>query len=695
MPDRHTYVRTVLFVGLLLCAYATPVVAQQWLDKSNDGKTNQSIFRQLDSWPDPNEYRNAAGFPGKNYWQQQVDYVIETSLDTTTHRVTGTERITYHNNSPDRLRFLWLQLDQNVRSLDHSRSYQTQGALPQQINPQSLQFLGIDKFDGGFELARVQIDDPDGTLMDAQYTINNTVMKVKLPEPLEPGAQTHLEIDWAFNVHPNGLRGGREMMKDGWVYEMAQWFPRMSVYDDVNGWQTDQFFGQGEFYLQFGNYDVKITVPSDQIVEATGVLQNPQDVLTQTQQDRLAQAYQSEEPMFIIRPEEVMTPETRPKQGGTLTWHYKAENVRDFAWISSKTYVWDAAGYTYNPGGEPIAMHSFYSRDGMPLWDKVSTKAIRQTLETYGEMAFPYPYPKAVNVLGPAFGMEYPMMSFCGSRPQPDGTVPPIVESILVLVTIHEVGHNWFPMIVATDERKWAWMDEGINTYLEHYAKLAWDEEFPIGMSYASNIVEYMQDPDQVPIMTESDLIHRQYGNNAYSKPGTGLVMLREHVVGPEAFDEAFRDFAQQWAFKHPQPADFFRSLEEGAGENLAWFWRGWFYTTHANDQSITNVTMQETQELLGTSNQGQHYYRVQVNNDGGMVMPLDLKVTYEDATTERFILPADVWRNNELTFTKGFFSDKKVVKVELDPEEKFADIDREDNVWEAPTSPESEETNQ
>ncbi|HMB93766.1 MAG TPA: M1 family metallopeptidase [Rhodothermales bacterium] len=460
----------MLTLGVWVLALAAPsTLAQQWRNTDDDTDTDRSAFRPLEDWPDPNDQRNAAGSPGPAYWQQQVDYVIETALDTTNHAVSGSERIIYHNNSPDELRYFWVQLDQNVRSLEHSRSYRMQDALPEEISPRFRQFVGAGNFDGGYTISRVQLVE-DGDLVDADYRINDTVMKINLPEPLQPGDQREVEIDWSFPVPDNG-RGAKELVTDGWLYEIAQWFPRMSVYDDVNGWQTDQFLGRGEFYLNFGNYDVKITVPANHIVNATGVLQNPDEVLTETQQKRIEQALQSEEPTFIIRPDEVMTSGSRPKQSGTLTWHFKAENVRDFAWVSSKTYVWDAAGFKYRPNEEPIHVYSYYPRDAMPLWDKVSTRATVQTLKTYGRMAFEYPYPKVTNVHGPVFGMEYPMIAFCGARPQPDGTYSDGLERALIGVTIHEVGHNWFPMIVASDERKWTWMDEGLNSFLQYYSE--------------------------------------------------------------------------------------------------------------------------------------------------------------------------------------------------------------------------------
>lgn len=689
--SRGTLGAVAALTGVLLLR---PVAAQgqSWLH--DDGsRTNRSMFRPVDEWPDPNAYRNAAGAPGYAYWQQRADYVIEATLDTAAHALTGTERITYHNYSPDRLGFLWLQLDQNVRSLEHSRSYQLQSALPDEVSPAFRRFVGLEPFDGGYTISRVQIV-TDAGLVDADHRINNTIMRVDLVEPLESGETVSFEVDWSFPVPDRG-RGGKELVGDGWIYEMAQWFPRMSVYDDVNGWQTEQFLGRGEFYLNFGDYDVRVTVPRDHIVDATGVLQNPDEVLTPTQRARLEEAYTSEEPRFIVTADEVGDPSARPSGGGMLTWHYRAENVRDFAFVSSRAFVWDAAGYSYPGDDRVIHVHSLYPKEAMPLWDKVSTRATIQTLKTYGRMAFEYPYPKAVNVNGPQGGMEYPMVAFCGARPQPDGTYSEGTERALIGVTIHEVGHNWFPMIVASDERKWTWMDEGLNTFLQYYGERdyaqtycggVWSQtedcSYPSRRGPAPNIVDYMADPDQVPIMTESDLIHKDFGNNGYAKPATGLVMLREHVLGDDAFDDAFGDYSKNWMFKHPQPADFFRSMDEGAGENLAWFWRGWFYTTHANDQAVTAVTVQDAEAMLGDTEQGRYYYRVTVDNVGGLVMPLEIEATFEDGTTLRFDLPVDVWRNDEKSFTKGFFTDQEIVRVVIDPDEAFADIDRGNNVW-------------
>ncbi|NNF04009.1 MAG: M1 family metallopeptidase [Rhodothermales bacterium] len=685
--------------ALLFFLLAGPVLGQNWRNVDGDVRSgNHSMFRPIDSWPDPTTVRGASGAPGVEYWQQRADYVIETRLDTVSHSVSGSETITYHNNSPDVLTFVWVQLDQNVRSIENSRSYQMAGALPENISPRFRQFLNVESFDGGYDLTRVQVMDGNGHMIDADHVVRNTIMRIDLPEPLVPGGKVSLGIDWSYRIPDDG-RGAKELVSDGWLYEIAQWFPRMSVYDDVNGWQTEQFLGRGEFYLNFGSYDVKITVPWNHIVEATGELQNPEDVLTREQIRRLKRAYTSEEPAFIISPDEVLTRSSRPVTSGDLTWHFKAEDVRDFAWVSSKTYVWDAAGFSYDDESETIKVHSFYPKDAMPLWDKVSTRATVVTLESYGDMSMRYPYPKASNVHGPVFGMEYPMIAFCGARPAPDGTYSDALERALIGVTIHEVGHNWVPMIIASDERKWTWMDEGMNTFLQYYAEQRYarkfngtdvwtqtdDGTYPSRRGPATNIVEYMKTDEQVPIMTESDLIQANFGNNGYAKPATGLVMLREQVLGPDVFDDAFREYSRRWAFKHPQPADFFRSLEETAGENLNWFWRGWFYTTYANDQKLSSVTDQSADSLIGSTRYGGHYYRIKVENEGQLIMPVQLRVTYEDGTSDFMALPADVWRANELEFTKGFFSDRKVTMVELDPNSVFADIDPDDNVWRAP----------
>ena len=675
----------VVVAGLLLAT--GPAAGQQWLNAPPNPKTNLSNFRALEELATPNEFRNAAGKPGPKYWQQQVDYAIKATLDTATHTITGSERVTYHNNSPDQLEYLWFQLDQNIDDPAVSRTIQGSPALPRQISPQARRFLAPEPFEGGYKITRVQAVVTRGRVasrVDARYVINGTVMKVLLPAPLASGQRAVVEIDWHFIVPENSRngRGARELVKDGWMYEVAQWFPRASVYDDQNGWQTDQFFGQGEFYLNFGTYDVELTVPRDHILTATGTLLNPLAVLTPAQRQRLTRALASETPVFIVSKDEAATPGSRPAGAGNLTWKFHADSVRDFAWASSRAYVWDAAGFRYRPGGRVVELHSLYPREAMPLWDSVSTRAIAQTMRTYGRMAFEYPYPKAVNVHGPVFGMEYPMVAFCGARPGADGSYTPQLARALISVTIHEVGHNWFPMIVASDERKWTWMDEGLNSFLQYYAEKEWDPAYPSNRGPAKNIVNYMKDPDQSPLMTESDVIHRQFGNNGYGKPAAGLVMLREQILGPELFDQAFGEYSRRWAFKHPQPADFFRSLDDGGGELLNWFWRGWFYTTYANDQAVTSVDAQPADSLIGTTNRGRNYYRITVENKGGLIMPLQLDVTFDDGTTQKVRLTADVWRRNELQYVYGLFTDKTVMRVVVDPDEVLADVNRENNTW-------------
>jgi hypothetical protein len=682
----------LLFLFSLLASPFSAVSAQRWLNADTAKRINQSTFRALEEWPTPNERRTAAGSPGLKYWQQRVDYVIRASLDTSTHRISGSERVTYHNNSPDELRYLWFQLDQNIEDSSTSRAIMSEQALPPDVSRAAAEFLVPERFEGGNRLTRVQVAVPGASkgrtrLVDAAYVVNGTLLKVPLPAPLKAGGRVDVEIDWSFVLpqasRHNG-RGVREKVKDGWMYEVAQWFPRASVYDDVNGWQTDQFMGQGEFYLNFGNYDVALTVPHDHIVEATGVLQNPDAVLTATQRRRLAEAWQSETPVFVIRADEVGTPASRPAGAAPLTWRFVATNVRDFAWVSSRAYVWDAAGYRYKESVTPIQMHSLYPREAMPLWDKVSTKSIAQTMRTYGRMAFEYPYPKAVNVHGPVWGMEYPMMAFCGARPDAEGKYTPELERALVSVTIHEVGHNWYPMIVASDERKWTWMDEGINSFLQYYAEQEWEKGYPSRRGPAPKIVNYMKQGDQAPIMTESDAIHRSFGDNGYGKPAAGLVMLREQVVGPELFDQAFQEYSNKWQFKHPQPADFFRTLDEGSGDKLSWFWRGWFYTTFANDQALAGVQVLPADSLFGNTNRGKSYVKISVENKGGLVMPIHARVTFADGTNETIKLPAEAWQMDEKAHSFGMFTNKVVTKVVLDPDEVFADIDRGNNVWSA-----------
>ena len=689
---------------LALSSFAMPVAAQrgmppttntpQWLNADTSKKTNQSNFRAIEQWPTPNEYRTASGAPGPKYWQQKVDYVIKAALDTVKHEISGTERVTYHNNSPSPLGYLWFMLDQNVEKQD-SRAHVSMRPLPKGLASMSGQALRLLDLTGeeaqtlGMRVSRVRTLDAAGGFKDAPFWVNGTAMRVELPAAVASGAATQLELEWAYRVPEIGLnnqRNARDHVKDGWEYEMAQWYPRAAVYDDVSGWTTDQFYSQGEFYQEFGDFDVTMTVPHDHIVRATGTLQNPNEVLTATQRARLQQAWNSDEPVFIVRPDEVAKPSARPAGNAPLRWHFTAQNVRDFAWASSKTFIWDAMGFRYAKGGRLIELHSVYPRDAMPLWDQYSTKAIRQTMVTYGRMVIEYPYPQASNVHGSVGGMEYPMIAFCGARPRPDGTFDPSLKWRLISVTIHEVGHNWFPMILATDERRWGWMDEGMNSFIQYYAEKDWDPAYPSQRGPAPQIVPYFKDPAQVPMMTESDLVYANYSPQAYAKPAATLVMLREQVLDPAQFDRALHEYAQKWVFKKPQPADFFRTIVNGAGEQLNWWWRGIFYTTYANDQAVTKVESDNATDIAGNASRGKFYHRITIEQKGGLVMPIQLGVTYDDGTRAFIKLPADVWRYNEKSFTYGYFSDKALSQVVVDPNEVFADVNRDNNTWKAVT---------
>ncbi len=685
-------ITSVVFAISATLSVAGEASAQVWLNADTTKKVNQSNFRALEDWPVANDLRRASGAPGAKYWQQQVDYAIKVALDTTTHRLAGSEVVTYHNNSPDQLTYLWFQLDQNIEKAD-SRAAAMSGAIPKGMDPRFRRYL-MSEFEGGYTLSRVQFVDAAGRRRDAQYRLNGTQMRVNLDAPLGSGQAVKVAIDWSHEV-PEGGRNGRgqkEKLKDGWEYENAQWYPRAAVYDDVNGWQNNQFLGRGEFYLEFGNFDVSITVPHDHIVRATGVLQNPAEVLTAAQRERLTKAFASDTPVYIVKPEEIATPAIRPAGTGSLTWHFTAQNVRDFSWASSRGFAWDAMGFRYKPGGRLIELHSVYPREAMPLWNKISTKAIAQTMVTYGRMAFEYPYPQASNVHGTVGGMEYPMIAFCGARPRPDGTYDKSLEYSLAAVTIHEVGHNWFPMIVASDERMWTWMDEGLNSFLEHYGSIDFDKDWPAMRlpGSAKSIANYMRVSPSVPIMAHSDLnVRNSFGPNGYTKPASGLVMLREHIAGQEAFDQAFRGYSQRWMFRHPQPADFFRSMEDGLGESLSWFWRGWFYTAYANDQTVTGVERQDAKDVLGNEDKGKNYFRITVEQKGGIVMPVEMDISFTDGTTQRVKLPADIWRQNERQFTYGLASNKDIAQIVVDPDEAYADVNRSNNTWKkAATAP-------
>ncbi len=571
---------------LLLCVVAFAPCARA------QSKTNPSDkFRQLEEiLPTPNEQRAASGAPGRSYWQQRADYQIKVELDDVNHTITGAETVTYHNNAPDTLQYVWLQLDQNIWA-KNSASYATQTAPTLDRVP----FTTIDNmlarrdFDGGDKITAVR-DAKGGPL---HYLVVDTMMRIDLPAPLAPGQTVTFSVDWHYNINDARKIGGRTGYEffpaDGnYIYEIAQWFPRMAAYNDVSGWQHKQFLGAGEFTLEFGNYRVAITAPDDHIVAATGVLQNPQEVLSAAQRQRLTEARNAKQPTLIVTPDEARANEPH-KPTGKKTWVFAAENVRDFAFASSRKFIWDAQGH--DVAGNRVMAMSFYPKEGNPLWARYSTQAIIHTLNVYSRYSFPFPYPVAQSINGPVGGMEYPMICFNGPRPLPDGTYPASTKYGLISVVIHEVGHNYFPMTVNSDERQWTWMDEGLNTFLQYLAEQEWETGYPSRRGEPKNITEYMASANQVPIMTNSDSL-LQFGNNGYSKPATALNVLRETVLGRELFDFAFKQYARRWQFKRPMPADFFRTMEDASGVDLDWFWRGWFYTTDHVDIAIERVRL-------------------------------------------------------------------------------------------------------
>jgi len=569
------------------------------------------LFAQLDTLlPTPGVTRAASGAPGAQYWQQRADYRIHVSLDEKRHRLTAKQSITYMNRSPDTLNYIWLQLDQNIFKDDslsrRSEVAANSGTRRDSVGTgDSLSFAAMRRHQAfedreyGYEMSAVR--DAAGRVLRTR--VNDTMMRIDLLTPLRPGTSIEINFEWAANIVDEaaiGARGGYEYFpkNDTYQYFLAQWFPRLVAYTDYTGWQHKQFLGRGEFTLDFGDYDVELTVPADHIVASTGVLQNPADVLTAQQRARLKQAETAKKPVFVVTPEEALANE-KVGTSATRTWRFKAANVRDFAWASSRKYIWDAMGYRQNDAQRPFVMAmSFYPNEGEPIWSKYSTHAVMHTMEVYSRFSFPYPYPVAISVNSwERGGMEYPMITFNGYRPTADEKSGKLTYSRdtkygLIGVIIHEVGHIYFPMIVNSDERQWTWMDEGLNTFLEYIAELEWEENFPTfgdKTNVLDFITDYMQSKNQVPIMTNSDTIV-QFGPNAYSKPAAALSVLREAIMGRELFDHAFREYANRWKFKRPTPADFFRTMEDASGVDLDWFWRGWFYGTDHVDVAVGDI---------------------------------------------------------------------------------------------------------
>ncbi|RED98976.1 M1 family metallopeptidase [Marinoscillum furvescens] len=694
-------------------------------------------FEQLDHLlPTPNTYRTASGAPGKDYWQQQADYKMKISLDDETQLLTGEETITYYNNSPDPLNYLWVQLDQNMRADDsntplvEAKEYKDELTVKDYYN-----LAGTPDYDGGFKIKWVK--DANGAPMT--YRINKTMMRVELDKPLQPGEKTSFGIAWSFYVNDRMKLGGRSGFEyfpedDNRLYTIAQFFPRMAVYSDNEGWQNKQFLGRGEFALSFGSYEVAITVPEDFMVASTGTLQNPKDVLTKTQRDRLEKARNTfDKPVMIVTEEEAIKNE-KSRAKGRKTWVFQADSIRDFAFAASRKFIWDAMAVDIN-GKKPMAM-SYYGKEGNPLWEDYSTRVVAQTLETYSKYTIDYPYSKAISVHSASIGMEYPMICFNYGRPDKNGEYSDKTKYGMIGVIIHEVGHNFFPMIINSDERQWTWMDEGLNTFVQYLTEqdfeVTFGEEFPHRRGPADKIVPYMSGEKGLfrPIMTNSEQI-LQFGNNAYAKPATALNILREVVMGPELFDYAFKEYSKRWAFKNPSPADFFRTMEDASAVDLDWFWRGWFYSTDNVDVNVADVTWYRMdvesegveqkvaeeesisknrneindvpkkldfspltkdsyrefrnrfdQESIKAEMADKNYYKATFKNEGGLVMPLILEWTYEDGSREIEKLPAEIWKLNEQEVTKLFIKDKKVVSLKYDPFNETADVEISNNTF-------------
>jgi hypothetical protein len=687
----------------------TAFVAQETTENkgTQKGHTDENKFRQMkDLLATPNDQHTASGAPGHQYSQQKVDYVME--------------KITYHNNSKDVLEYLWVQLDQNMRADDSKTPLAQSNAASAFLTPENFKKEFMKEGKGfGFNIEKVTVDGKP-----LSYLINWTMMRINLPKPLNPGEKFVFNIKWNYKINNSVKDGGRSGFEDfpdgNNNYTIAQFFPRLCVYNNVEGWQNMQFWGRSEFALEFGDYEVKITVPSDHIMEATGDLLNEKDVLTKEQRNRFDQARKSfKDPVMIVTQAEAEVTE-KGRTTTTKTWHYSANMVRDFAFATSRKYIWDAMAVNIN--GRTVMATSLYPKEGNPLWEKHSTRVVANTLEEYSKLTFDYPYSKAVSVHADRQGMEYPMICFNYGRPNPDGTYSDRVRDGMIGVITHEVGHNFFPMIVNSDERQWTWMDEGLNSFVEILAELDYDPNFNTG-NLPKDIVRYMGgDQSNIsPIMSQGDYV-KQFGPNAYTKPAAGLYMLRQTIMGPELFDHAFRTYAQRWMFKHPTPEDFFRTMEDASAMDLDWFWRGWFYTTDVTDIGIKDVkplylTDKPSERVQKLKTQYKDYfdslgdlvyitdikedanpnamikyvdgkevpsyiYSVEFDKPGGLVMPIIVELTYKDGTKERQTFPAQIWMKDDNSVKRVFSSSQEIINITVDPDLETADVDTSNNSW-------------
>ena len=744
---------STLFLYLLFIQ--VPLVAQVSIDSiSSAGHSNTNKFKQLkEELPTPNSYRTASGAPGRDYYQQKVDYIMDIELDDENKKIYGEEEITYTNNSPDELSYLWIQLDQNIRKKDAPALEKNgEGAEPILRVETFVNTFFKEPFDGGFNIDWVK--DSNGAPL--RYTINMTMMRVDLPQPLKSGAQFKFSIKWWYNINNHVEKRGRSgyefFPKDGnRAYVIAQFYPRLAVYNDVEGWQNHQFWGNGEFALNFGDFTVRLTVPSDHVVEATGQLQNPKEVLSREELKRYRQAQNSfDKPVIIVTEEDAIMRE-RSFSKKKKTWEFKAENVRDFGFATSRKFIWEMMAVKL--GGKNVMAVSLYPKEGNPLWEEYSTKAVVQTLKTYSKHTFDYPYPKAVSVHAKNQGMEYPMICWNYGRPDEDGSYSDSVKFGMISVIIHEIGHNFFPMIVNSDERQWGWMDEGLDTFMQYLTEQEFAkthpnsidglEKYPSRRGEPKAIINYMSGDQSflAPIMSNPENVY-QLGPNAYGKPATALNILRETVMGKDLFDHAFKTYSQRWMFKHPTPADFFRTMEDASAVDLDWFWRGWFYTTDYVDIGVKSVNQffvsdepskeviemlknygmtqadlppvvytmveddedfkseyksgspidhsvdlksymdQNSNELNSTIKIPKNFYEITFEKPGGLVMPIIVDYTYDDGSSERVKYPVQVWRKNDNEVKKVVATDKEIIGVEIDPDFETADVDLTNNSW-------------
>lgn len=720
-----------LLVIVLFVVSAANCFGQQW----------QGKFEQLGQLlPTPNTYRTGSGAPGAAYWQQRADYVITAEIDEPTNTLHGKETITYYNNSPDGLRYIWMQLDQNINKKGNEDFGSAVTDLHDSINTLEMQYLvRLLDFPAGYTIKTVS----DNSGKALPITINNTMMRVDLPQPLKSGDKFIFKIEWSYPITD---RSQFALSREGYehfpadnnnVYLIAHWFPRMCVYNDTEGWQNKQFLRLGEFALEFGDYNVTITVPADHAVAATGSLLNAKEVLSAKELQRWESARSSfDRPIMIITPEEAREKEKK-KSTAKKTWKYTATNVRDFAFASSRKFIWDAQAVKL-PTNTTMAM-SFYPKEGLPVWTEESTKAVKNAVEIYSKATFDYPYPVAISVNTSNIGMEFPMISFNGGRPSKDGKMSDASKNDMITTIVHEVGHNWFPMMVSSDERQWMWMDEGLNTFLHTRTMARRYPQYP--HTTPESIVPFMQGDQSImrPIMTTSDNdLFSQFGNNYYQKPTVALTILRETIMGPELFDAAFKEYANRWQYKHPNPADLFRTLEDVSAVDLDWFWRGWFFTTDKVDIELDEVKWfkvkattfdpenknKKTQQgdLAKASNKtgandfssgpqemtmtptadqsygeflsriddadmrkkmdGKNLYEVKLKNNGGLVAPLIIEWTYKDGSKEIERIPAEIWRLNEKEVTKVFVKDKEVTNMVIDPLKETADVNTNNNIF-------------